>query len=851
MIAQGMPHIDNKRQLRLENFSCFVAILPWFNIDVLHKLYLNIFEKFEPEQDTYTYKLRAITCADLLQSPEVERIGYNSFIINPSVQETLRNKMTEKDNANEILKEIGNFMLSYTWECKQHFPSLKHLESYRIEGNIILNPIAEAERVTHNIINRFNRLKNQNDRKNAVGYYLQVLNHNNLSAEQEKLVEFLNVYQHLDQDINQNNAAQFEKLRTLLSAETNSSESITIKLPTDIKKKILEGIKATTSKTPTLHALIIGINQYRDYENQSLQSAIKDAQAIGEYLQQHEAEGHLCEIHLLINEQAKYTSVQDYLNKYLFKQMNAGDSFFLYFAGHGGYVNSNDLQSSSNSRNSSNNDFDPLLDLALTLQENLLKCVILNDSSTLSLLDVLGYVDRFPHDCTYTIILDTDFNYHLDSTKINIAQGDGELRMTADDLTSLQNVIITTSRANQSAVDNTEHGFFTRFLFQVLELSEKNISNQHLVNAINIYLEAINSRQHISLTSFGKSSANNDFLNGFIASPFDKCIKLIQNNKEKKDTTLHLNGKGLTFLPEVIFELNHLKILDISDNSIQHLPEKIGSLINLEELNLSGNPIDPIHSNIDKLSNLKILKLKNCNLTYFPKMVLGLPNLQELDLADNAIRFIPNQLRNLPNLKKLDLTGNAVLNFDIPDAGNDLMAYLIEFPEVDNSNNNIPVVMLVGLDYENKLPNILPEIEEISRICQQSGLEVIQLTNPTAAELNKSINSYQNRLAILHFACYEMDVLTDSDKKPQKLNPEDWIEFFKCIKSERFDTPLLFLNCCYGEEIINPLLKDTFKLGIGLKDQIEDWTAYTFAKQFYTALATEKKTIEEAMSYAQ
>ncbi|TXE07835.1 hypothetical protein ES711_10410 [Gelidibacter salicanalis] len=840
MIAQGMPHIDHKRQSRLENFSCYGAILPWFNIDILHKLYLNIFEKFEPEEETNKYKLRAITCADLLQSPEIERIGYNSFIIHPTIQDKLRNKMMHKDNANEILQEIGNFMLSYIWECKKHFPSLKHLESYRIEGNIILNPIAEAERVTHNIVNRFNRLNNINDQKNAVGYYLKVLNHNNLTVEQKKLVEFLNIYQQLDQDSKQNFSPQIEKLKDFLSQDHNSSETITIKLPTNIKKKILDGIKTNTSKTPTLHALILGINDYPSYDNLRLRSAVNDSTAIRDYLEEHVAEGYICRTHLLINEHANYNKIQEYFDYILFKEIKGGDSFVFYYSGQGGSID-----------NLKNNDIASHVEPQSIIQNIQDKALILSDSTTLSLLEVLRQINKFPNDCTYTLLLDTDFSYHLDNLIRDDFKEINNIKKATSDLISKNIVVITAAKDTQWALEDTDHGYFTKFLFKVLYLSEQNITNQHLISAINIYMDSLNSSQRTTLSVFGKSSVNDNFLNGFIASPFAACVKLIQNNIDKKETTLTLNGMGLTFLPEVIFDLKHLKILDISDNSIQHLPEKIGRLINLEELHLSGNPIDPNELNIDKLSNLKVLKLRNCNLNYFPKLVLGLPNLQELDLANNAIKFIPNQLRNLPNLEKLDLTGNAVLNFDITNLGNDLVTYLKEFPEVDNSNNNIPIVMLIALDYESKLPNILPEIEEVSRICQQSGLEVIQLTNPKAAELNRSIYSNQNRLAILHFASYEMDVLTDSENKLQHMKPDDWIEFFKCIKIERFDTPLLFVNCCYGEEIINVLLKDTFKLGIGIKDRIDDWTAYTFATQFYTALAIDKKTIAEAMSYAQ
>lgn len=850
MIAQGMPHIEKNRQTRLENFSCFVAILPWFNIDVLHKLYLNIFEKYEPQKENNRYKLRAITCADLLQSPEVERIGYNSFIINPSLQDQLRHKLMEKDPGNDILVDIGNFMLSYTWECKAHFPSLKHLESYRIEGNIILNPIAEAERVTQNIVNRFNRLKNQKDRKNAVGYYLKVLNQNSLTAEQEKLVEFLNIYQSLDQNTEQVTEPQIEILRNLLNQDPNSSESITIKLPNEIKKKILEGIKATTTTPSTLHALIIGVDKYQNNNSQIPTFATSEAQAVSDYLIQNVAEGRSCNTHLLLNQDANYHAIQDYVTKYLFKEIKPGDSFVLYFIGQGGYVNSKDLEQQVKNGNSSHFNLSPLIELALMLQKKQIECLILNDESTLSLLDLLVYLDRLPRDCTFTIILDTEFNQKVDPVQLSKSLGDGESKMTASDTISLNGVFIKNTRGRQVAVTTTEHGYFTRSLLHTLQLTEKNITNQQLINAINIFLNALKSGQKTKVKAFGNASVTDEFLNGFLATPFAECLKLIQTNKENKDPELKLNGMGLTFLPQALFDLEHLKVLDISDNAIRSFPEIMSNLINLEEINLNDNPIDPSKSHLENLKSLKILKMHGCSLNVFPRLILGLHQLEELDLSNNTIRFLPNQLRNLPNLKNLHLTGNP-LNFDIPGSGNNLMAYFRDLSGAENSTTNAPLMMVISLDYDNRLPNILPEVEQISAICRQSDLEIIQLTNPTAAELNNSIHMYQNRLAIIHFASFDMGVLADSDRKPQKMQPKDWLEFFKCIKTERFDTSLLFLNSCYGEDLINLLLKDTFKLGLGLKDKIDDWTAYNFATQFYRALASDGKTIEEALMNAQ
>ena len=72
----------------------------------------------------------------------------------------------------------------------------------------------------------------------------------------------------------------------------------------------------------------------------------------------------------------------------------------------------------------------------------------------------------------------------------------------------------------------------------------------------------------------------------------------IQEAKEKQLEELDLSNDyrtddkyKLTEIPEEVFELTHLKVLDLNHNKISYLPESLGNLTNLTELDLSVNQL--------------------------------------------------------------------------------------------------------------------------------------------------------------------------------------------------------------------------------------------------------------------
>lgn len=72
---------------------------------------------------------------------------------------------------------------------------------------------------------------------------------------------------------------------------------------------------------------------------------------------------------------------------------------------------------------------------------------------------------------------------------------------------------------------------------------------------------------------------------------------------------LHLNGLGLTHLPDNIGVLEHLEYLYIYSNEITHLPDSIGNLSQLTTLDVGGNQFTHLPDWIGNLTNLRRLNI--------------------------------------------------------------------------------------------------------------------------------------------------------------------------------------------------------------------------------------------------
>ena len=128
-------------------------------------------------------------------------------------------------------------------------------------------------------------------------------------------------------------------------------------------------------------------------------------------------------------------------------------------------------------------------------------------------------------------------------------------------------------------------------------------------------------------------------------------------------TALHLMCCGLSHIPPQVFELTHLWIVWLYDNTLASIPEDISRLTSLTHLYLSNNLIINIPHSISALTSVIELDLSNNQITSLPHTLSTLTALQYLYLDRNQLIHIPRGISSLTTLKHLTLNKNPSLKY--------------------------------------------------------------------------------------------------------------------------------------------------------------------------------------------
>ena len=233
------------------------------------------------------------------------------------------------------------------------------------------------------------------------------------------------------------------------------------------------------------------------------------------------------------------------------------------------------------------------------------------------------------------------------------------------------------------------------------------------------------------------------------------------NNREAKSygvsslraTSVTIKNKNLTRIPEFVFNMPGLKVLDLTGNQIESIPEKIGALKNLRELALDSNTLRSLPSSIGSLAKLEHLSLYNNELTTLPSSMGNLKNLRTLLLTNNKLTSIPA----LPNnLSTLDVRINK----------------LTSLPESISKHRTLEYLFL----NENKLTSLPESISDVKSI------KTLGLANNRLSRLPESIGDLTN-LDILNLTGNPLtSVPMSMDKLSKKLQIQYGGRFYKLPK---------------------------------------------------------------------
>ncbi|NHJ46912.1 MAG: hypothetical protein FK733_03910 [Asgard group archaeon] len=120
-------------------------------------------------------------------------------------------------------------------------------------------------------------------------------------------------------------------------------------------------------------------------------------------------------------------------------------------------------------------------------------------------------------------------------------------------------------------------------------------------------------------------------------------------------TSLNLSNLKLSKIPDIIFSLKELIVLELSQNNLTEFPEKIQNLDKLTILNLANNRINYVPSWINCLTLLKVLKLNNNQIYSLPKTIGSMTLLRKLYLQSNQLHLLPFEIIDLKLLEEIHL----------------------------------------------------------------------------------------------------------------------------------------------------------------------------------------------------
>ncbi|KAJ8299622.1 hypothetical protein KUTeg_023682 [Tegillarca granosa] len=137
---------------------------------------------------------------------------------------------------------------------------------------------------------------------------------------------------------------------------------------------------------------------------------------------------------------------------------------------------------------------------------------------------------------------------------------------------------------------------------------------------------------------------------------------------EKDIGELYLSGNNLTSLPPTIMRWTSLRKLDLSKNGIQckgpndfyGLPQEMGTLNNLEDLNISECNLMYIPPVIWQLTHLKFLDVSRNKFNILLPEIGNLTSLQKLNLKHTNICSLPPEIAYCQELEEILLWGNTI-----------------------------------------------------------------------------------------------------------------------------------------------------------------------------------------------
>lgn len=264
---------------------------------------------------------------------------------------------------------------------------------------------------------------------------------------------------------------------------------------------------------------------------------------------------------------------------------------------------------------------------------------------------------------------------------------------------------------------------------------------------------------------------------------------------QDKITNMNLSGLKLSMIPEQIYDLIHLKSLDLKDNLISQIPKNISNLKQLKNLFIRNNLITDVPNELWDMFELRILRLSYNRIVHVSNKISNLQNLNELCLSGNQIKILPRL--NLPKLKKLYIAKNNIKRYP----------YLKQLPSLTVLRlqwNPLRSFYLRTLNYSNLeihvSENILSNLPISSNVFPSSKLVIYYGEKETTISAITSTYNSTTNIAL-------KDILRDLLKQNQRclvdMNLQHYLTFLPDVKDTSFSEIALKIAIYKSQELSN------------------------------------------------
>ncbi|XP_068574594.1 protein flightless-1 homolog [Cebidichthys violaceus] len=283
----------------------------------------------------------------------------------------------------------------------------------------------------------------------------------------------------------------------------------------------------------------------------------------------------------------------------------------------------------------------------------------------------------------------------------------------------------------------------------------------------------------------GVDLSGNDFKGGYFPEHV-KCMSSLR--------WLKLNRTGLCYLPEELASLQKLEHLSVSHNSLTTLHGELSSLPNLRAvvarannlknsgvpddifqlddlsvLDLSFNQLSEIPRDLENSRNMLVLNLSHNSINSIPnQLFINLTDLLYLDLSDNKLDSLPPQMRRLVHLQTLTLNNNPLMHAQLRQLPAMVALQTLHLRNTQRTQSNMPT-SLEGLTH---LADVDLSCNDLTRLPEclysLSSLKRLNLSTNQISELSLCIDQW-TQLETLNLSRNQLTSLPSAICKLAKL----------------------------------------------------------------------------------